>query len=83
MYGASLIDFAPFGPIADQAGEFQQTQVLRHRRLRHAGILGQGAHGLLSVPSQALEDRATGPIGEDLEEVVRCGLHGGIIALRL
>ena len=54
-----------------------------HRWVLHAGAIGQGAHGLLAVADQALEDCPTGRVGEGLEKSGRRGLHAGIITLRL
>ncbi len=74
---------ASFGSITNQAGELQHGQVLGDRRLRHTGAIGQGANGLLAVADEALKDRPTGRVGERLEKFLRCGLHAGIITLRL
>jgi len=57
--------------------------VLRHRRLRYASAIGQGVHGLFSVAGEALEDRPAGGVGEGFENVVRYGLHSGIITVWL
>ncbi len=71
----AVVGLAALAPVAYQAGELQNGQVLGHRRLRDPGPVGQGAYGLLAVTAQPLEDRPAGRIGEGLEEGVRCGVH--------
>lgn len=69
MHGASV------AAIAHQARSLEDAQVLRHRRLRHARLLGERAYGLLSLAHQSLEDCPPRWIGQGLEQVVASGLH--------
>ena len=59
----AVVRLASMRPIANQPREFQHGKVLGHRRLRHAGAIGQSVHGLLAVADQALEDRPAGRVG--------------------
>ena len=47
---------------------FEDSQMFRHGRLRDARVVGQHPHGLLTIPAEALEDRAARGIGKGLED---------------
>ena len=43
----AIAGFASLAPVAHRAGKLQNAQVLGNCRLRHAGTISQGMHGLL------------------------------------
>src|SRR3546814_3403376 len=43
----AVVGLAPIAPVAHEAGELQDGQMLGHRRLRDARMVGQDPHGLL------------------------------------
>ena len=79
----AVVGLASVAPIAHQAGELEDAEMLGHRRLRNARLVRQHPHGLFAVAAKLLEDRPAGRIGKGPEEVVRRGPHAGIITLRL
>src|SRR5882757_5045290 len=63
----AVVGPATLASVLHQAGELQHAQVLGRRRLRDAGPIGQGAHGLLADANQALEDCAAVKAGASTE----------------
>jgi hypothetical protein len=61
------VDLTPATPVAHETGAFEDAEVVGDRRLRNAGLVGQGAHRLLPVSTEALEERAPSGVAERRE----------------
>lgn len=67
---------ASFAAVAHKACAFEDDEVLGDGWLGDAGAASQGMYGLLAVAGEALEEGATGGVGECFEEMVSDGWHG-------
>jgi hypothetical protein len=57
----TVVGLAPLAPVAHQAGELQDAQVLGHSRLRDALLVGQYAHNSRpALPRSAMQLTADG-----------------------
>jgi hypothetical protein len=71
----AVVGFTSGAPIAHQAGDLEDGQVLGDHRLRDAGLIREGVHRLLAIARQALEDCSAGGIGEGSEQGIAGNLH--------
>jgi hypothetical protein len=60
----TILGLASLAPVAHQACEFQDAQMLGNYRLRDSGLIGQGSHGLFAVAAQALKYFPAGWVGQ-------------------
>jgi hypothetical protein len=71
----AIVGLAPLVTVANQAGEFENAQMLGYGGLRDARLIGQRPYGLLPVTTQPFEDCTASWVGEGLEEDVGGAEH--------
>src|SRR4051794_23682037 len=64
--------------VDDETGALEDAKVLRHCRLRHAGLLGEAGDGLLALLRELFKKPAAGGICKRSKERVPAGAGGGL-----
>jgi hypothetical protein len=68
----TIVGLSPLVTVANQAGEFENAQMLGYGGLRDARLIGQRPYGLLPVTTQPFENCPASWVGEGLEEDRGC-----------